>query len=67
MFDQSIPRRSECREELVAQAGLLRLVPFVSVLDVGGRRRPDDDSLHRPRLRIRLRTSSQGMPTGPSA
>jgi hypothetical protein len=50
VLEQSISRRSECREELVAQTGLLRLVPFVSILDVGGCGRPDDDPLHRPRL-----------------
>ena len=56
-----------CCEELFAQARLLCLVPVKGILDVGGSRRPDDDPLHRRRLRIRLGTSSQGMPTGPSA
>src|SRR5213594_5141148 len=66
MFDDPIADRVERNEEVFAQTWLLRLVPLISVLDVGGGRRPDDDPLHWCRLRIRLRTSSHGMPTGPS-
>src|SRR5713101_26669 len=53
-------------QEFLAQAWPLRLVPLIAVLDVSGRRRSDDDLLQRPWPRIRPRTSSQGMPTGPS-
>src|SRR5437899_11727815 len=66
MFDDPIADRVERNEEVFAQTWLLRLVPLISVLDVGGGRRPDDDPLHWCRLRIRLGTSSHVMPTGPS-
>ena len=66
MFENALPRRLERGQQLLAQARPLRLVPSIGVLDIRRSRWPDDDSLHRPRLRIRLRTSSQGMPTGPS-
>src|SRR5712692_1278824 len=60
----SVPRVGY--QEFLAQAWPLRLVPLIGVLDVSGRRRSDDDLLQRPWPRIRPRTSSQGMPTGPS-
>ena len=66
MFEHSVLRRPGRLEELCAQAGPLRLVPLVGLLDIRSSRGPDDDSLHRPRLWIRLRTSSHGIPTGPS-
>lgn len=66
MFKHAVARQSQRRQEFFAQARPLRLVPLIGVLDVSGSRWPDDDLLHGPRLRIRLRTSSHGMPTGPS-
>ena len=50
VFDDAIPCCVERHEELFAQAGPLRFVPLIGVVDVGGSRRPDNDPLHRPRL-----------------
>lgn len=43
------------RQEFFAQPRPLPLVPFISLLDVRSGRRPNDDLLHRLRLRMRLR------------
>src|SRR3989338_5949548 len=58
VFRHAVPRQPQRHQELLAQARPLRLVPLIGVLDVRGSRRPDDDLLHRLRLRMRLRTSS---------
>jgi hypothetical protein len=42
-----VVRNAKRLQKLFAQARLLRLVPLMGVLDVGGGRRPDDDSCHR--------------------
>ena len=57
---------TQCLAKLVAQAAALGFIPMVSAFDVSGRGRPDEDGLHARRECRRPRTSSAGIPTGPS-
>lgn len=52
-------------KKLITQTDLLTLVPAISVFNIRGGRRANNRWLHRGRVRICWRTSSQGMPLGP--
>src|SRR5688572_21215024 len=54
------------RQKLMTQACALPLVPEKSLIDVRRRSRTDNDLHQSARLRMRSRTSFQGMPIGPS-
>src|SRR5262245_17997440 len=54
------------RQKLMTQAWALSFVPKKRVVDVRRCRRADNALHQSERLRIRSRTSFQGMPTGPS-
>ena len=66
IFAQQAQCGTQGLAKLVAQARPLGFVPGVSVFDVSGRGRPDEDGLHARRECRRPRTSSAGIPTGPS-
>ena len=53
-------------QKLIAEARMPAFVPQKRFIDIGGCCRTDDEACHCPRLRMLRKTSSHGMPVGPS-